>query len=242
MKANIYTAILTAFVVLLMIGGASADGAVIGIGDGSGYTTVPITVTNGANVGSIHVNMTFDPSIVSVVSVSKGEMDSVMPNLEHVGDGYVQIIGYQTSHPGLNGDFNVAHVVFKSVSASGSCPVNLSVVTFKDSTPKGNVMAYTISNGVYTATADGGHGGGGGGGDGTYPPEPTPTDIYGNPIDTPTPVVIPTTSPVPSPTKNLPGVDGDDYEEKDLISLGKIFMAIVALLIAATAIVVKMKK
>ena len=233
--------ILIALIICVLFAGfASADGAVIGIGDGSGYTTVPITVTNGANVGSIHVNMTFDPSIVGVVSVSKGEMDSVMPNLEHVGDGYVQIIGYQTSSPGLDGDFIVGNVVFKSVSASGSCAVNLSIITFKDSTPTGNVMAYNVSNGVYTATVNGGHGGGGG--DGTYPPEPTPTYIYGNPIDTPTPVVTPTISPSPSPTKVLPGGDGDDYEEKDLISLGKIFMAIVVLLIAATAIVVKMKK
>lgn len=216
---------------MLFAGVASAAdaSAIIGIGSGAGTVTIPITVTNGTNVGSIHVNMTFDPAIVTVTGVTDSDMDSMFPNLEDVGDGYIQLLAYQASNPGLNGDFVVAQVSFKSVSSSGSCPLEINVITFKDSTPTGNVMAYTVSNGTYTATS---------GSNGTYPPTPTPTD-GSNVTPTVTPTATPTISPTPSPTKTLP--NGDDVDE-DLTALGKIVMAIVALIAAAIAIILKIRK
>jgi hypothetical protein len=212
---------------MLFAGFASAESAIVGIGSGYGSVTIPISVTNGTNVGSIHVNLIFNPEIVTVTSVTNGNMDSMMPNLEHTKDGHVQIIAYQASNPGLNGNFNVAQVTFKSIDSSGSCPLGITVITFKDSTPTGNVMAYTVSNGTYTATSSGG----GGGGDGTYPPDPTPT-ITPTTIPTTTPTITPTTSPTPSPTKTLPHDD-----DEDMTALGRIVMAIIALLIAAGVII-----
>lgn len=226
---------------MLFAGFASANSeasATIGIGSGSGSVTMPISITNGTNVGSIHVMLTFDPEIVTITDVTNGDMDSMMPNLEKAGDGNIQIVAYQAGSPGLNGNFNVAQVTFKSVSSSGSCPLGMTVITFKDRTPTGNVMAYTVSNGTYMATSSGSGGNGGGGGDGTYPPEPTPTV---SPTITPTvtPTITPTISPTPSPTKTLPDEDG--YDDEDLAQLGKIVMGIIALLIAAAAIIVKMR-
>lgn len=226
---------------MAFIGSASAiNVAEIGIGDGYGYVTMPITVTNGTNVGSIQLNMTFDPDIVTIVGVAKGDMDSMLSNSEHIGEGYIKVIAYQASNPGLNGTFAVAQVTFQSVASSGTCPLNITVKTFKDSTPQGNVMAYTISNGTYTATS-GGHSGSGGGGGGTYPPEPTPTNGGSNatPTQTDVPTPTPTLGPTPSPTKNLPDDDGDDAT---LLSLEKVLTAIGLLIAAAIAIVVKLRK
>lgn len=222
---------------MLFVGFASANGigngetsAIIGIGSGSGATTMPITVTNGTNVGSVDVTLSFDPAIVTVTGVTDGKMDSMFANLEAVGDGYIRIGAYQTNQPGLNDAFNVVQVTFKSVSNSGSCPLEITVTTFKDATPAGMAMAYTVSNGTYTATSDGN-----GGGNGTYPPTPTPTEV---PTITPTetPIETPTICPTPSPTKIPP--NGDDLDE-DMAALGKIVMAIIALLIAAAVIIVK---
>lgn len=225
---------------MLFAGFASAadTSAIIGIGSGSGSVTIPITVTNGTNVGSIHVNMTFDPEIVTVTGVTKGydidnDMESMLPNLEDVGDGYVQIIAYQVSNPGLSGDFNVANVSFESVSSSGSCSLEIDVITFKDCTPYGKVMAYSVSNGTYTAESDGN----GGGGDGTYPPTPTPTvDQNETPIVTPT--VTPTTSPSPSPTKTLP--DNDPIDDA-VSNWGFIAIFVIALILLIAYLVYRRK-
>ena len=193
---------------MMFVGFASANGetsAIIGIGSGSGTVTMPISITNGANVGSVDVIMTFDPEIVTVTGVTNGNMDSMMPNLEKVGNGNIHIVAYQAGSPGLNGNFDVAQVTFKPVSSSGSCPLEMTIITFKDRTPTGNVMAYTVSNGTYTATSGGSNGGsngdstpagivmahtvsngtytaenggsngGGGGGNGTYPPKKSAT-------------------------------------------------------------------
>jgi hypothetical protein len=216
---------------ILFAGITSANGetsAIIGIGSGSGATTLPITVTNGTNVGTVDVTLTFDPSIVTVTGVTKGDMGSMFANLEKVKDGQVRIGAFHTSVPGISGDFNVAQVTFKSVSSSGSCPLEIVVTTFSDLTPAGNAMAYTVSNGTYTATS------GGNGGNGTYPPTPTPTEI-----PTITPTETPTIAPTPSPTKIPP--NGDDID-KDLTALGKIVMAIAALVSAAIVIILRIRK
>lgn len=219
---------------ILFAGIASANGetsAIIGIGSGYGSVTMPISVVDGANVGSVDVTLTFDPTIVTVTKATNSDMDGMFANLENVRSGWIRIVGYQVSNPGLDGTFDIAQVTFKSVSSSGSCPLGIAVTTFKDSTPTGNVMAYSVSNGTYTATSSGG------GGDGTYPPDPTPTEGSNvTPTETPTETPSPIRTPTPTPTKILP--NGDDIDD-DMTELGKIVMAIVALFAAAAAIIIK---
>ena len=195
---------------LLLVGMVAANGiggdtypAIIGIGEGSGTVTLPITVTDGSNVGSADITISFDPAIVTVTGVTKGDMDSMVANTEFVGDGWVRIGTFQMGTPGLDGDFNVADVTFKSVSSSGSCPLAISVETFKDATSQGNPMSHETSDGIYTATSNGGNGGNGGdNGDGN--------GDDGNVTPTVTPTTTPTTSPTASPTANLPGNGTDD--------------------------------
>lgn len=220
---------------VLFAGVVSANGigdvpssTVIGIGSGSGTVTIPIMVTNGTNVGSVDVTLTFDPAITSV-TVTDGEMDSMFYN---IGVDQVRIGAYQTNNPGIDGAFTIANITFKSVSSSGSCPLGIAVTTFKDATPVGLAMAYTVSNGTYTATDNGN-----GNGNGIYPPTPTPTE-GSNVTPTVTPTETPTIAPTPSPTKIPP--NGDDIDE-DFAALGKIVVAIIALLIAAAAIILRIR-
>lgn len=128
---------------------SSDDSTIIGIGSGSGTTTLPITVTNGSNVGSVEVTLEFDPAVVKVTDMAGGDMEAVFWN---IGDDQGRIGAYQTNNPGLNDTFTIAQITFKSVSSSGSCPLGILVTTFKDATPAGMTMAYTVSNGTYTAT------------------------------------------------------------------------------------------
>lgn len=209
---------------------ASDNSTIIGIGSGSGTATLPITVTNGSNVGSVDITLTFDPAITTITGMSGGDMDSEFWN---IGTDQVRVGAYQTNNPGLNDTFTIANVTFKSVSSSGSCPLAIVVTTFKDATPTGAVMPYDVSNGTYTATS-----GGNGGGNGVYPPTPTPTE-NGNVTPTITPTETPTIAPTPSPTKITP--NGDEIDE-DFAALGKIVMAIIALLIAAVAIILRIRK
>ena len=221
---------------MMFIGVVSAD-STIGIDSGSGDTTMPLYVANGTNVGSIQVNLTYDPSVVNVTGVTGSNMDNMLANLEHANDGCVRIIAYQSNSPGATGDFIIAQVAFKPTFNSGTCPVNIDVTTFKDSTPRGNKMAYNVRDGIYTAVGGGG-GHGGGGGSGTYPPDPTPTMTAGEPGNTPTSI------PTPIPTVNLPCEDicNQGYAMKDLTTVGEIVMAIVCLVVAIIVFIAMMRR
>lgn len=207
---------------------ASAECATIGIGDGSGYVTIPITVSGAADVGSCDVNLTYDPSIVTVASIGNGDMDNTFTNIEHADEGWVRVGAYQANTPGIVGDFTLANVTFSSVASSGSCPLVITVVTFKDATPAGKPMCYNVSNGTYTATTDGGNGG-----NGTYPPTPTPTENGANV----TPTTTPTIEPTASPTKILPHDDPIIIE-----GIGQVGAIIAAAIVALLLVLYRIMK
>ena len=232
--------LLTAFCVMsLFASGAFADNgigngsdierALIGIGDGSGYVTLPITVDGATGVGSVDITLYFDPTIVTVASVSDGEMDSMFANLENVEEGYARIGAYQTDGGGLD-DFVVVNVVLEPISYYESCELGITVTTFKDATPAGISMAYTVSNGTYTAKRDSG----GNGDNGGY------IDDNGDDANV-TPTIAPTVTPteedkpVPSPTKTLPDDDSCDTEPRMIwiyIAIGVVLLAIVVWLLS----------
>ena len=127
-----------------------ADAAVIAIGDASGTMAIPITVSGGLNVGACDITLSYDPTVVNVIGVSDGGMDCTYTNLEHEGDGWIRIGAVQSDSPGLE-TFHVLNVELAPVAEGMSCDLTLSVTTFKDATPAGNEIAYTISSGTYTS-------------------------------------------------------------------------------------------
>lgn len=211
MRSKQILVVLTLLCVMTLPAMALSESAVIDIGDGSGIVTIPITVTNAENVGSMDLTLRYDPAIVNVTSVANGDMGSTVTNLENTADGWVRIVAYQTGD-GLNGAFILANVSFEPVGSSGSCPLEISVTTFDEATPAGNAMPYTVRNGTYTISYDAPSPKSNK--EGTYPPVPDDDGDSGKNVTEENASVNTTIieTPTPSPVKNLPGDKTEDDE------------------------------
>lgn len=119
--------------------------ATIDVGDTFGGT-VPITVTNATNVGSVDLTVSYNSSIVTVTGVTNGDMDVM--GLPNIGTGYVKILAYQSGNPGLNGDFTLANLTFTAVG-NETCDFVISVTSFQDATPCVRAMPYITGDGEY---------------------------------------------------------------------------------------------
>ena len=108
---------------------------------------IPIRVEGGVDVGSLDLNITFNPALLSVKSAQDGAFDSTTINPED--SGVVKVIAYQAANPGLNGNFTVAEITFEALGV-GESPLDLEIVTLTDSTPQVNHLAHSISNGTVT--------------------------------------------------------------------------------------------
>ena len=134
---------------------ANMSVAIISIGNTSGNVTIPITIEDGANVGTIDIMLTFNASVVNITNVADGDMDITMANLEHVHEGRVRIVAFQMDNPGLNDSIILANVTFRSNNTNGTSPLNMSVTTLKDATNDTNPIPYIVQNGTYTAVLNG---------------------------------------------------------------------------------------
>lgn len=130
------------------------DVATISIGDGTNDVTIPIMV-NATNLGSCDINMTYDETVVEVVSVTDGNMDNYAVNIEHTADGWLRIGAFQSDNSGMTGVFTLASIVLTPVSVNSQCPLVIAVNTLKDATTDTTEMAYTISNGMYYSSLNG---------------------------------------------------------------------------------------
>lgn len=128
-----------------------AAGAVIAIGDASGTTSIPITITDAVNAGAMDITLSYDPMVVNVTGVMAGDTDCVYTNLEHAGEGWVRFGAVQGGSAGISGAFTVITVDLEPVADGMSCPLEVSVTTFKDATPDGVAMLFTAVSGTYTS-------------------------------------------------------------------------------------------
>ena len=109
---------------------------------------IPIRVAGGVDVGSLDLNITFNPTLLSVKGTQYGAFDSTTINPE-ADSGVVKVIAYQAANPGLNGNFTVAEIVLEALGV-GESPIDLEIVTLTDSTPQVNHLAHSICNGTVT--------------------------------------------------------------------------------------------
>ena len=114
--------------------------------------SIPIRVEGGADVGSLNLNITFDPTLLSVKSMQDGAFDSTMLN-PGFDRGVAKVVAYQAANPGLNGDFTVAEISFEALMV-GESALDLEIVTLTDSTPNFNYIDHLISNGTVTILID----------------------------------------------------------------------------------------
>ena len=110
--------------------------------------SIPIRVEGGVDVGSLDLNITFDPTLLSVKSIQGGAFDSTVlnPGLDR---GVAKVIAYQAANPGLNGDFTVAEISFEAIRV-GESALDLEIITLTDSTPQFNHLDHSIRNGTVT--------------------------------------------------------------------------------------------
>ena len=126
-----------------------AEDALISIGDATGTTSIPITISDAVSAGACDVTLSFDPDVVKVTGTSDGDMDCTYTNLENADAGWIRVGATQGSNSGVD-TFTLLNVDLEPVVASGSCELTITVTTLKDDSPTGNEITYTVSNGTYS--------------------------------------------------------------------------------------------
>jgi hypothetical protein len=142
---------------LSAVGLCSASGGLIEVGIGSARVeqnaaaTLPVTIHNATDLGSIDLELTFDPAIVTVTSITAGEFDTTVTNLEETANGFVKIVAFQAANPSLNGTIVLAQVTLGAVGAVDSTtPLNITVNRMTDATPLCRNLSYALTNGSFT--------------------------------------------------------------------------------------------
>lgn len=146
-------ACMTLLIILLLILPASAQGTIVSIANveaeyGSSIT-VPLMIYNVTNLGGGEVSVTYDPLIVHVTSVTKGDMNLGAYNINNAS-GWVYINTLSAS--GQSGDVAFAYIHLVAVgNVADVSPLNITVYDLFDTTYKD--IQHTIINGTFTITS-----------------------------------------------------------------------------------------
>ncbi len=129
------------------------NGTVVSISDAAtgpnSSVTRTIMVENVTNLAAATVDITYDPNIVNVLSVSAGDFGTVTTNIDNTA-GKTTITAF--SNTGKSGNVSFANVVLNAVgSINATSPLTLSVAAISDQ--NANAILYTIRNGTFTISA-----------------------------------------------------------------------------------------
>jgi hypothetical protein len=116
---------------------------------GAGSTTIPINLTNASDVGSLHIELVYDPAIIEVTAVKAGKLAQnavVDSNISAPGRA---IIGIVNSN-GIAGSGAVASVSFKSKAKTGSSALTLENVEAYSAETLQDIRTQ-VSAGLYNA-------------------------------------------------------------------------------------------
>ncbi len=128
------------------------DNSIVSIQDcdvSSGETiTIPIMIQNAANLMTANVNLSYDPTVVHVLSASDSDFDSMLANINNV-TGWIHLGGYQISNGALSGDSILAMVTLQAVGAEGtSTPMNFTYSLLEDAI--GSPIPITADHGIFS--------------------------------------------------------------------------------------------
>jgi len=159
-----------------------ASGATVTIGEytvaADGSLVAQMKASDVTNLGSVTVNLTFNPAVVQIASVDAGTGNALtlglISNIDNSNGFAVISIGSLT---GLSGDVVIANFALNAVGKEGtSSPLNIAIYSFADASINGYNIPVTPINGKFTITSSGipgnsggnggSSGGGGGGGSG----------------------------------------------------------------------------
>lgn len=133
--------------------GVDAPGSVTA-GQSVSGTLVVTDVTDPEGVGSFTVNVTYDPSVVTVTASGTSTFDVSTSNPE---PGVLTVVGYTGQYPGPNGTVTLAGLSVSGES-TGSSPLDTTVESITDA--DGNALANaTSSDSITVVQASSGDGG-----------------------------------------------------------------------------------
>lgn len=147
---------LAIMLVLLSLSGVAAAQTTVSIEDVSvppgGTVVVPIMINNVTDAGSAQIDLTYDKNVVNVISVTDGQFDVPISNINNA-IGVTTIGAFQTVSAGLNGNVRLADVTLKAVGSAGdTSSLTLSITTLKTVGPPQVDIPASPDNGVFTIT------------------------------------------------------------------------------------------
>lgn len=108
--------------------------------------TIMIKGVGGEGISSALINLTYNPSVVKVVSAGNSDFDMFMPNIV---DGRVKMIGFQTGAEGLKGDIKFAKIQVRAVGkVNESSELGLEVKELTDN--EGFTVDFKVENGYFS--------------------------------------------------------------------------------------------
>jgi hypothetical protein len=116
-------------------------------------TVLPVTIYKASDLGSIDLELAFNPAVVTVTAITAGDFDLTVTNLEETAIGFVKIVAFQAANPGLNGTVVLAQVTLGAVGeVHSTTPLKIKVNRMTDATPCCRNLSYSITNGSFTVT------------------------------------------------------------------------------------------
>jgi len=94
---------------------------------GAGSSAIPINLTGANDVGSLHIEMVYDPAIIEVTAVKAGKLAQNAVVDSNIGTPGRAIIGIVSSN-GIAGTGAVANVSFKAKAKTGASALTLEKV------------------------------------------------------------------------------------------------------------------
>lgn len=136
---RVLTILLTALVICVVLPSVSAAGMTVGAGSATaapGSTfDIPVTVTNARDLGSMDLSISYDPGVISIVSVEKGSLNKGLLSANTDTPGTVTIVIVDSQ--GMNGDGPVAVIKCKAAGTDGTTTMTVS-----------SVLAYNVKSHV----------------------------------------------------------------------------------------------
>ena len=151
-KQIIIMSILVLFCYSLSVGFALAEQVEVTVSNAQGSNgstiEVPIMIRNADDVGSMDIVMTYDPTILEVDSITKGDLNQGMISSDTDTSGILSIA--IADQDGITGDGEISIVSFTVMNETGSSPLVLEEVYVYDI--NGLEIDASAQGGTFTVT------------------------------------------------------------------------------------------
>jgi hypothetical protein len=141
--------VIVMLLVLLLTGCANISKILSGCGGAPGSAEIPINLSGANDVGSLHIELVYDPAVIEVTDVKAGKLAQnafLDSNIQTPGR---VIIGIVNSN-GIAGSGTVASIAFKSKAKTGTSTLTLENVV-ANSAEKLQDIRTKVSAGQYNA-------------------------------------------------------------------------------------------